>query len=78
MSIRPNPNTGQFIMEFSDPLLRESYYSVFDPLGKLLFQRPMPAGATLEEVDLSRFAKGTYMIKITDPEGIRHERVVLE
>ena len=76
--IRPNPNTGQFIMEFADPLLRESYYSVYDPLGKLLFQRPLAVGATLEEVDLSRFGKGTYVIKITDPEGIRHERVVLE
>ena len=76
--IRPNPNTGQFTMEFTDPLLRESYYSVYDPLGKLLFQRPLPVGATLEEVDLSRFGKGTYVIKITDPEGIRHERVVLE
>ena len=78
VNIRPNPNTGQFTMEFADSLLRESYYSVYDPLGKLLFQRPLPTGATIEEVDLSRFGKGTYVIKITDPEGIRHERVVLE
>ena len=78
VNIRPNPNTGQFTMEFADPLLRESYYSVYDTLGKLLFQRPLPSGATLEEVDLSRFGRGTYVVKVTDPEGTRHERVVLE
>jgi len=32
----------------------------------------------LEEVDLSRFGRGTYVIKFTDPEGVCHERVVVE
>ncbi|MBK9175549.1 MAG: T9SS type A sorting domain-containing protein [Flavobacteriales bacterium] len=78
ITIRPNPNTGRFTVQFSDPLMAESYYSVYDALGKLLYQRPLPAGATVEEIDLSRFGRGTYLIKLTDPEGARHERVVLE
>ncbi|MEO8067387.1 MAG: T9SS type A sorting domain-containing protein [Flavobacteriales bacterium] len=76
--VRPNPNTGHFHVEFEDPLMAESYYSVFDAMGRLLYQRPLSAGATMEEVDLSRFGKGTYAIKLTDPEGVRYERVVLE
>ena len=76
--LRPNPTTGQFTMEFQDPLVAKSYYSVFDPMGRLLFQRPLPTGATLEEVDLSRFGKGTYVIKVTDQNSVRVERVVLE
>ena len=74
----PNPNTGRFTVEFKDPLGAESYYSVYDALGKLLYQRPLPPGATIQEVDLSRFGKGTYVITCTDPEGVSYEQVVLE
>ena len=76
--VRPNPNTGRFTVEFQDPLMAESYYSVYDAQGKLLYQRPLPAGATLEEVDLGRFGKGTYVLKFTDREGVCFERVVVE
>jgi hypothetical protein len=78
MRIYPNPNTGRFTVEFTDPLMAESYYSVYDAMGRLLYQRPLPQGKETEEVDLSRFGRGTYVIKFTDPEGVCHERVVLE
>lgn len=78
MRILPNPNTGRFTMAFADPLMAQSYFSVYDALGKLLYQRPLPARATLEEVDLSRLGAGTYVIKLTSPEGSCFERVVVE
>lgn len=74
----PNPNTGHFTVQFEDPLMAESYYSVFDTMGMLLYQRPLAIGKLTEEVDLSRFAKGTYVIKFTDPSGVCFERVVVE
>ncbi len=77
-SIRPNPNTGRFTVEFPDPLMAESYYSVYDAMGRLLLQRPLPTGSTTEQVDISRFGMGTYVIKFTSPEGVQHERVVVE
>lgn len=78
MSVRPNPTPGRIAVEFSDPLLRDSFYSVYDATGRLLYQRTLPAGATLEEIDLSRFGRGTYVLRVTDPERQRHERVVVE
>jgi Secretion system C-terminal sorting domain len=78
LTVHPNPNTGRFTVAFNDPLQAESYYSVYDALGKLLFQRPLPVGKGTEEVDLSRYGKGTYVIKCTDPTGVYHERVVVE
>ena len=78
MSIRPNPNTGRFTVEFQDPLMAESYYSVYDAVGKLLYQRPLRAGATVEEVDLARFGPGTYVITFTSQEGTCYEQVVVE
>jgi len=47
-------------------------------MGKLLFQRPLQPGKETEEIDLSRYGKGTYVIKCTDPEGVYHEQVVVE
>ena len=78
MRVRPNPNTGRFTVHFTDPLLAESYYSVYDAMGKLLFQRPLPKGRQTEEVDLSRFGAGTYVIRCTDKEVSCYERVVVE
>ena len=76
MSIRPNPNTGHFTLSFADPLMAESYYSVYDTMGKLLFQRPLPQGKETEEVDLSRFGAGTYVVRFTSKEGSSYERVL--
>jgi hypothetical protein len=76
--VYPNPNTGRFTVEFPDPLMAESYYSVYDAMGRLLYQRPLSTGRETEDVDLSRFGRGTYMIRFTSPDGVQHERVVLE
>jgi hypothetical protein len=76
--VYPNPNTGRFTVEFTDPLIKESYYSVYDAMGRLLYQRPLSTGRETEDVDLSRFGRGTYMIRFTSPDGVQHERVVLE
>ena len=77
-TVRPNPNTGRFTVQFEDPLLADSYYSLFDTMGKLLLQRPLPTGAIVEEVDLTRFGAGSYVIKFTSPDGVCYERVVVE
>ncbi|HRD54635.1 MAG TPA: T9SS type A sorting domain-containing protein, partial [Flavobacteriales bacterium] len=75
MRVRPNPTPGRVTISFTDPLMAESYYSVYDGMGKLLFQRPLPKGRETEEVDLSRFGAGTYVIRFTDKEGSCYERV---
>jgi hypothetical protein len=76
--VRPNPTPGRITLSFPDPLQRDTYYSVIDATGRLLYQRPLPAGGTEEDIDLSRFGRGTYILRITDPDGQRNERVVVE
>ncbi len=76
--IRPNPTTGRITVEFDDPLERDSFYSVYDELGRLLYQRPLPPGREKEEIDLSRFGNGAYVLRFTLPDSVRHERVVVE
>jgi len=77
MQLRPNPTPGRFTVQFADPLQADSYYSVYDTMGRLLYQRPWPKGMASEEIDLSRFGSGTYVLKLTTTEGVCTERVLV-
>lgn len=78
LRVHPNPNTGHFTVAFTDALSADSFYSVYDAVGKLLFQRPLGKGITSEEIDLSRFGKGTYLVRVTGKDGVCNERVVVQ
>ncbi len=78
IKVRPNPNAGCFTVHFDDPLTVDSFYSVYDNVGRLLYQRPLAPGEENEEIDLSRFGKGTYLLRLTSREGVCNERVVVE
>ncbi|HMN06794.1 MAG TPA: T9SS type A sorting domain-containing protein [Flavobacteriales bacterium] len=64
-------------LDFADPLTADSFYAVYDTMGRLLFQRPLHAGQECEEIDLSRFGRGTYVVRITGKDGVSNERVVV-
>ncbi len=78
IGLHPNPNTGHFTLQFPDPLAADSFYSVYDAVGMLLFQRPLAKGTESEEIDLSRFGKGTYLVRVTGKDGVCNERVVVQ
>jgi hypothetical protein len=67
-----------FTLSFAAPQMAESYYSVYDNMGKLLFQRPWPHGKETEQVDLSHLGAGTYVVRVTSKDGSYCERVVVE
>ncbi len=77
-SIHPNPSTGHFTLEFPDPLTVDSFYSVYDATGRLLFQRPLSKSMEKVEIDLSGYGKGMYLIRFSDRDGVCAERVVVE
>ena len=76
--IHPNPSTGHFTMDFPDPLTVDSFYSVYDATGRLLFQRPLTKSMEQVEIDLSSYGKGMYLIRFSDRDGVCAERVVVE
>jgi hypothetical protein len=76
--ILPNPTPGRITVDLPTALLPDSFYSVFDATGRLLYERPLPPGTTTTDIDLSRFGTGTYLLRITEPDGQRNERVVVE
>ncbi len=76
--IHPNPSSGHFTMDFPDPLTVDSFYSVYDAMGRLLFQRPLSKSMETVEIDLSSYGKGMYLIRFSDRDGVCAERVVVE
>ncbi len=75
--IRPNPTPGRFTVEFQDPLMKDSYYSVYDVMGKLLFQRAAAQRqGNTEEVVCAGYSTGhlrdpVHVIKARHPAAAR-------
>lgn len=62
----PNPNNGQFRLNIGQFDGQQATVQIFDPIGKLVYQREFAAGNGFSDVvDLSHYASGTYVIRIT-------------
>lgn len=74
----PNPCGGILNMEFTEPLMPYSDCSVYDGMGKLVLQEPLPGTTMRFQLDLSHLGSGSYIIKLTIPDGVFHEQVMVE
>ncbi len=78
LGLHPNPSSGRFIVDFNGSRTVDSFYSVYDATGRLLFQRPLSKSMGAVEINLSGYGKGMYLIRFSDRDGICAERVVVE
>jgi len=74
----PNPTSGRFSITFPELLTASLYYGVYDALGQLLDQQPLPPGRNTTEIDLSRFSAGSYLIKVSSHTQVWQAKVMLE
>jgi hypothetical protein len=74
VSLFPNPTRGQFNLARMDAA-SEVEVSVLDLQGKVLTVATWNAGAESLGIDLSSFANGVYMVRLTSEEGSRTLRV---
>jgi len=77
VSLFPNPTRGQFNLARMDAA-SEVEVSVLDLQGKLLTVATWNAGAESLGIDLSNFANGVYMVRLTSEEGSRTLRVSVQ
>ena len=77
-SLFPNPATGIVHIFRQDPYLSNCYYSIYNAQGRLLIQQKFSNGNEDTSVDLSKYGKGVYLIKVTDGEDVITRKVVLE
>ena len=77
VSLFPNPTRGQFNLARMDAA-SEVEVSVLDLQGKVLTVATWNAGAESLGIDLSSFANGVYMVRLTSEEGSRTLRVSVQ
>ncbi len=63
-NLYPNPTTNFVTLEVEDEEMVQNHESVmvFDIFGKLLFRKPLTS--TREQIDLSSYASGVYVVKV--------------
>jgi hypothetical protein len=76
-SIYPCPATDNIIIEF--PAYQsnlENLVSIYDLQGQILFQQPIQQAK--EEINISNLAKGLYLIKISNNDGVTVKKFIKE
>ena len=77
VSLFPNPTRGQFNLARMDAAT-EVEVSVLDLQGKVLTVAKWSEGIETLSIDLSNFANGVYMVRMTSEEGSRTMRVSVQ
>ena len=78
VSLYPNPNNGQFNIEFNGLQAFDVNLRIMDVKGQVVLDRKIDEqGSFVQEVDITRFAKGMYLMQLTaDGEQILQRVVV--
>ena len=77
-SLYPNPTSGKLHIFRDDPYTSSCYYSVYNVQGRLLIQQKFINGNKDTSIDLSKYGKGIYLVKITDGVEMVTKKIVLE
>src|SRR6185503_18760189 len=73
--IYPNPNTGQFHVQFFNAANVDATITVYNYLGAIVYQKKFKTGPlaySVIDVDMGqRLAIGTYAVDVRDANGVR-------
>jgi len=79
IKLYPNPNTGQFIIEFSNPIEDELEIQIFNTLGQVLLSKRIEALNTDNQlqINLEEVATGTYLVRLSTNHKLTTKRVII-
>lgn len=78
-SMHPNPSTGNFSIQFKDPINQSISVSILDILGKQVYQKTYaPSGLTQLQVEAENLAAGTYLLQLaTENQTYKDQKFVV-
>jgi len=76
-NIFPNPTKGEIKIEMPSPLKRDSFVTVYNSMGKIVLQHAIKTEKDLQ-LDLSKYGKGLYLIKVSEGDRESCSKVVVE
>lgn len=79
LSIYPNPNKGQFNVEFDNALNDQVGIQIFDLSGRSIFNQSYETTSSFSQnINLGRVSSGMYLVNITDGQRTVTKKVVIE
>lgn len=77
LSIYPNPNNGEFILELKGGLQKENTVTVYNMMGQKVAEKQI-LSESKQAFDLSHLANGTYLVKIDSEKGSAHKKITIQ
>jgi hypothetical protein len=80
IQVYPNPNRGNFYIEFNSKSSANLEYKVINSLGEIIYtkQNITVNGQYKETIDLSGFAEGMYFLMISNKDNTIHKRIIIQ
>jgi len=67
LKVYPNPNRGNFTIEYGNPISNDIKVAVYDMRGRMIFENSYSNQATFNEnIQLNNAQSGIYLVNITD------------
>ncbi|MCQ2285825.1 MAG: T9SS type A sorting domain-containing protein [Bacteroidales bacterium] len=68
-SVFPNPTIDNCHITFNHPLTENCALQLFDMTGKMIYKTIVPAGTSSQEINLSSYSSGLYLLKLQEKEN---------
>lgn len=80
LSIYPNPSKGQFTVESNITQIRQLDMSIMNSTGKLIKRKSITnnTGTFRENIDLSAYSKGIYLIKLSNESNEKSIKIIIQ
>lgn len=78
VSVYPNPSTSHVEIRLFEPLTEETQLSVINPIGEIVYHRPIFNGTSSFIIDLDDLASGVYQLQLLNTKQVWRTSLVLE
>lgn len=75
----PNPNNGIFTLNFDSQKEETIHLSIFDSSGRQVYEKSIEGrtGQVKEDIDLTEFGKGTYILSVKQGKDFLSKKVIV-
>ena len=79
LNIYPNPNSGEFTLEFNatENELKENTVTVYNMVGEKVFEKHVLTSGK-QTIDVNNLPNGTYLVKINSDAGYLHKTITIQ
>jgi len=75
--IVPNPNNGEFMIQWSTITNENIVISIYDNIGKIIFTQELSNQSKQSLIDLSRVSRGVYHVRIVSGDLIGNNKLII-